>query len=105
MTYDPTKSLGARLHAASREALGHTDRIGISNFSRLPPADQTYWERAAINFVSRLSDAPDLAAIGQARKALAAWDRYQPNVDRAETVEQACAMAAALRRLLNGEAS
>ena len=59
MTYDPTQSLGARLHAASREALGHADPIGISNFPKLPPSDQTYWERAAVNFVARLSDAPE----------------------------------------------
>ena len=53
-SYDPTKSLGERLHASYREALGHLDGER-SNFSRLPAEDQAFWDRAAVNFVARLS--------------------------------------------------
>lgn len=52
--YDPTKSLGERLHASYREALGHLDG-DRSNFSKLPADDQAFWNRAAVNFVARLS--------------------------------------------------
>jgi hypothetical protein len=34
------------------------------------------------------------------KSALAAWDRYQPNVCRADTIEQAIEMASALRLLV-----
>ena len=101
-TYDGSQCLGARLHYAYREAMGHKDR-DQSLYAKFPADEQAFWNRAAVGFVARLSDAPDPGAVEQARKALAAWDRYQPNVDRAETVEQACAMAAALRRLLKGQ--
>jgi len=102
MTHDPTKSLGERFQDAYREAMGHKDR-DQSLYAKFPADEQAFWNRAAVGFVARLSDAPEPDAIEQARKALAAWDRYQPNVDRAETVEQACAMATALRRLLKGD--
>lgn len=52
--YDATKSLGERLHASYREALGHLDGER-SNFARLPVEDQAFWNRAAVNFVARLS--------------------------------------------------
>lgn len=52
--YDGAKSLGERLHASYREALGHLDG-DRSNFSRLPVEDQAFWNRAAVNFVTRLS--------------------------------------------------
>lgn len=106
MTYDPTKSLGARLHAASRAALGHTDPIGISNFPRLPPADQTYWERTAVNFVARLSDAPTLTGGAEIRNALRValsflegfeGDELQEGIDeRIDTVRSALKAAEAL---------
>lgn len=51
---DATKSLGERLHASYREALGHLDGER-SNFARLPAEDQAFWNRAAVNFVARLS--------------------------------------------------
>ena len=56
MTYDPTRSLGERLHISYRSALGHD---GKSIFNQLPAGDQAFWERAAVNFVARLSDAPE----------------------------------------------
>ena len=52
--YDATMSLGERLHASYREALGHQDGER-SNFPRLPAGDQAFWNRAAVNFVARLS--------------------------------------------------
>lgn len=96
MTHDPTKSLGERLHAASREALGHIDGKH-SNFPRLPPADQAYWNRAAVNFTARLSDAPTpLPEIRNALRVALAFmegfegDDLQDGIDeRIDTVRSA----------------
>jgi len=42
-----------------------------------------------------------MTPLEQARAALAAWDRYDPNVSRADTINQAIAMANAIRRILD----
>jgi len=57
MSYDPTQPLGARLHYAYREAMGHLDRER-SLYAKFPAEEQAFWDRAAVNFVARLSDAP-----------------------------------------------
>lgn len=84
MTYDPTKSLGERLHISYRSALGHDDK---SIFNQLPAGDQSFWEHAALNFVARLSDAPAQAGVNDLRPGLtqAVWTlRNAANVHEAD---------------------
>lgn len=55
--YDGGQCLGARLHYAYREAMGHKDR-DQSMYAKFPADEQAFWNRAAVGFVARLSDAP-----------------------------------------------
>ncbi len=55
--YDGSQCLGARLHYAYREAMGHIDR-DQSLYAKFPADEQAFWNRAAVGFVARLSDAP-----------------------------------------------
>ena len=54
-SYDPTKSLGERFHEAFLEAWGHMRLVAYADF---PAPAQAAWERAAVTFTARLSDAP-----------------------------------------------
>lgn len=81
MTHDPTKSLGERLLAASREAQGFAPDVDASRFGKLDPTAQAYWNRAAVNFTARLSDAP--TSLPEIRNALrVALARFEAESDR-----------------------
>lgn len=61
MTYDPTKSLGERIQDALFAGFGTMpvpSTYRVMPFADLPAEHQASWNRAAVNFVARLSDAP-----------------------------------------------
>ncbi len=79
-TCDGSQCLGARLHYAYREAMGHKDREQ-SLYAKFPADEQAFWNRAAVGFVARLSDAPQGGA--EIRNALrVALARFEAESDR-----------------------
>lgn len=55
-SYDGSRSLGERFHEAFLEAWGHMRLVAYADF---PAPAQAAWERAALNFTARLSDAKE----------------------------------------------
>lgn len=78
--YDGGQCLGARLHYAYREAMGHKDR-DQSMYAKFPADEQAFWNRAAVGFVARLSDAPQGGA--EIRNALRlSLARFEADAER-----------------------
>ena len=100
MTHDPTKSLGERFQDALYAGFGTMPvpaAYRVMPFGDLPAAHQVSWNRAAVNFSARLSDAPTpLPEIRNALRVALAFmegfegDAMQEDIDeRIDTVRSA----------------
>lgn len=112
MPYDPTKSLGERFQDALFAGFGTMPvpaAYRVMPFAELPAEHQASWNRAAVNFTARLSDAPapvdgliPLSTIRNALRVALAFmegfeaDELQDGIDeRIDTVRHALKLAEA----------